>query len=68
MNKNARALLRAISSVTGNIAAAWFSIALITPGVTGIADINAILVLTRHILLGIVFLTFTILVERKLEE
>lgn len=66
MSKNTRALLRASSSVSANLAAAWFAVAFITPNFTDLKNPDAIFFLTKNILLAIVFLGITALLERAL--
>lgn len=63
-----RPFLKALSAVLGNLSAAWFGVALITPNLTDITNIRSITTLTLDILLGIVFLGLTTIIERVLEN
>ncbi len=65
---NRRALLKATSSVTGNLSAAWFALVLITPNITKIFTFDTLILLTKNIILGIVFLVLTAFIERKLSK
>lgn len=66
MTKTKRAFFKALSSVTGNLSAAWFAIAFITPNLSDFSIIEIILLLTKDIAFGIVFLLATTLIERQL--
>lgn len=67
MHKWREPFLKALSSVLGNLSAAWFGLAFITPSFLDIRKIEALPVLTLDIILGIVFLALTTIVERILE-
>lgn len=58
--------LRALASVLGNLSAAWFVVAFITPNFADITSFEGALVLTRDILFGIVFLLAATIIERLL--
>lgn len=66
MRISQKSLLKALSAVFSNLAAAWFGLAFITPTFIHIATITAIFVLIRDIIFGIVFLVFTALIEEIL--
>lgn len=68
MIKTKRAFLKALSSVTGNLSAAWFAVAFVTPNFTNIFSIKTMSFLTQNIILGIVFLILTAFIERKLAK
>ena len=66
MGKNTRAFLKALSQVLANISAAWFVLAFVTPNFSNLPLTEIITVLTKDILLGIVFLLASTLIERYL--
>ena len=67
MSKNSRAFLKALSQVLANLSGAWFALAIVTSSFGELTDLESIMVLTRHILLGILFLALTAFVERRLQ-
>jgi len=66
VDKNVRALLKALSSVAANISAAWFGLALVTPNFTEISNSDSLFVLTSNVFFGIVFLLISATFERLL--
>lgn len=66
MNKRyKKAWLRMLAGVCGNITAGWFGLAFITPNFVNLSNTDGVIVLTRDVLLGIVFLLIGVLLERK---
>lgn len=68
MTKTKKAFLKALSSVTGNLSAAWFALVFITPNLSYIFTIKTIVVLTYDVVFGIVFLVLTTIIERYLSD
>jgi len=60
--------LGALSNLSVNISAAWFGVAFVTPNFIGISTVDSTLVLLTDIILGILFLSFSAVIERKLHE
>lgn len=61
------AWLKALSGLSVNLSAAWFTLAIVTPNFSSLANIEALLVLTRDLVFGIVFLVLTVIFERLIK-
>lgn len=66
MSKISLAFLKSLSAVTSNLSAAWFALALVTPNFTNISNTEIIVVLTRDVVFGILWLVLTVIIERTL--
>lgn len=66
MRRLGRPLLKALAAVTGNFSAAWFALAFVTPNFTSIFRLEGVLVLTKNVVLGILFLVATAILEKTL--
>ena len=66
MGRNSRAFLKALSAVLANLSGAWFTIAFVTPNFSNLPLAETMIVLTKDILLGIVFLLSSALIEKYL--
>jgi len=58
--------LKAFAALCGNLSAAWFALAIVSPNFESLFTTEGLIILTRNMLLGIVFLLITIIIERNL--
>jgi|GEM_PF-4270399 len=63
-----RPLLRSLSALSVNMAAAWFGLAFITPTFISVTALITILALTRDIGFGMLFLLISVQLEGLLED
>lgn len=66
MGRTTLAFLKALSQVLGNLSATWFAVAFITPNFSNLSSTETLIVLTKDVSFGIVFLLATTLIERQL--
>jgi len=66
VTKTYSAFLKMLSAVMANLSAAWFAIAFITPNFSHLSTIEIMILLTKDISFGIVFLLAATLIERQL--
>lgn len=59
-----RPWIKALAGLCINLSAGWFGLAIITPNFSELSETEALLVLTRDVFFGILFLYLTV----KLEE
>lgn len=63
-----RPWLKALSGLFINFSAAWFALIFITPVFIKVSSFEAIFLLTRDFIFGILFLVATVKIEEKLEN
>lgn len=66
MNKTSRAFLKSLSAVLANLSGTWFVLAFVTPNFSNLPLTEIIIVLTKDVLFGIVFLIASALIEKHL--
>lgn len=60
--------LQVFSQVFSNLAAGWFGVVVILPGITRLASLNDIFWLIKNILFGIVALWLALILAKKAAE
>lgn len=68
MIKLPRPWLKALSSLSINISAAWFGVVIIAPNFLPLEGLKSLLLLTADVSAGILFLIVTVRLERRLEK
>lgn len=66
MSKTFLAFLKTLSAVLANLSAGWFGLAIVTPNFSSLFSQETIILLTKDISFGIVFLIAATLIERRL--
>ncbi len=64
--KDKKAFMKALTALSGNLAAGYFGLVLIAPNFLPLNNVINVLVLTYDFVLGIVFLWITYKLERSL--
>jgi len=59
--------LRVLAGISGNLSAGWLGHVLISPGFSFSLSLEKVLVLTRSILLAIVFMLIAFILERMIK-
>lgn len=68
MDRYQHSFIKALAGLSLNISAAWFALAFITPNFVDLHALEAVIVLTKDIVLGIVFLVLNIIFEQHLKN
>jgi len=63
--KDRLSLLKTVAGICGNLSAAWFGFILISPGFEQLSTSEEWVVLTRSLILGILFLLIAYKLERS---
>jgi hypothetical protein len=67
MTKRFIPVMKSLSALLINFSAVWFAFAFITPNYTSISLLNSLLLLTKDIAFGMVYLFLSVFIERNLE-
>lgn len=65
--KDSESWLGVLSGICGNLAAGWFGLILITPGIQLRFDFDSVFLLTRSFCFGILFMVLAFLFDRRLQ-
>lgn len=60
--------LRAFANLTGNLSAALFGLAFVTPNFVNLSNLESLFVLIKDIIFGIVFLLVNVLLEKQISN